>query len=83
MYGTLVNTPPTNAEAFRIILLTIQIENGGVRAWPTVSSRLRKSPQLGAMLTPGEVAAMPRAPNSAVPMTRAMSLGPGRAILIR
>ena len=26
---------------------------------------------------------MPRAPNSAVPMTRAMSLGPGRAILIR
>ncbi len=35
------------------------------------------------MLTPGEVAAMPRAPNSAVPMTRAMSLGPGRAILIR
>jgi hypothetical protein len=35
------------------------------------------------MLTPGEVAAMPRAPNSAVPMTRAMSLGPGPAILIR
>jgi hypothetical protein len=32
---------------------------------------------------PGEVAAMPRAPNSAVPMTRAMSLGAGPAILIR
>ena len=65
------------------ILLTIQIENSGACAWPTVSSRLRKSPQLEAMLTPGEVAAMPRAPNSAVPMTRAMSLGPGPAILIR
>jgi hypothetical protein len=63
------------------ILLTIQIENSGACAWPTVISRLRKSPQLEAMLTPGEVAAMPRVPNSAVPMTRAMSLGPGRAIL--
>jgi hypothetical protein len=45
--------------------------------------RLGKSPRLETMLTPGEVAAMPGAPNSAVPMTRAMSLGAGRAILIR